>query len=228
MRPRSLVVAALAIGGVAAVLLWPKGREVDVVAVARGPLAQSVVATGRIATPARIAIGSPLAATVLEVTVREGDVVKPGQLLARLRADDAAALVAQAAAAQAEAEARLVQIEKVGQPVAAQQLAQAEANLKVAAAEAERARQLVAQGFYAQSKADDAARNQANAVAAASAARAQLAAQQPGGTEREAARARLEQARAQLANARARAALLTLSAPSAGTVLTRKAEPGDV
>ena len=228
MRPRSLVVAALAIGGVAAVLLWPKGREVDVVAVARGPLAQSVVATGRIATPARIAIGSPLAATVLEVTVREGDVVKPGQLLARLRADDAAALVAQAAAAQAEAEARLVQIEKVGQPVAAQQLAQAEANLKVAAAEAERARQLVAQGFYAQSKADDAARNQANAVAAASAARAQLAAQQPGGTEREAARARLEQARAQLANARARAALLTLTAPSAGTVLTRKAEPGDV
>ena len=103
MRPRSLVVAALAIGGVAAVLLWPKGREVDVVAVARGPLAQSVVATGRIATPARIAIGSPLAATVLEVTVREGDVVKPGQLLARLRADDAAALVAQAAAAQAAA-----------------------------------------------------------------------------------------------------------------------------
>ena len=36
--------------------------------------------------------------------------------------------------------------------------------------EAERARQLVAQGFYAQSKADDAARNQANALAAASAA----------------------------------------------------------
>ena len=138
------------------------------------------------------------------------------------------AKVSAEAAAQAEAEARLVQIEKVGQPVAAQQLAQAEANLKVAAAEAERARQLVAQGFYAQSKADDAARNQANAVAAASAARAQLAAQQPGGTEREAARARLEQARAQLANARARAALLTLSAPSAGTVLTRKAEPGDV
>ncbi|MCK6388334.1 MAG: efflux RND transporter periplasmic adaptor subunit, partial [Zoogloea sp.] len=57
---------------------------------------------------------------------------------------------------------------------------------------------------------------------------AQLAAQQPGGTEREAARARLDQARAQLANARARAALLTLAAPSAGSVLARKAEPGDV
>ncbi|HMZ75890.1 MAG TPA: efflux RND transporter periplasmic adaptor subunit, partial [Rhodocyclaceae bacterium] len=40
--------------------------------------------------------------------------------------------------------------------------------------------------------------------------------------------ARVDQARAQLANARARAALLTLTAPSAGTVLSRKAEPGDV
>ena len=132
----------------------------------------SVVATGRIATPARIAIGSPLAATVLEVTVREGDVVKPGQVLARLRADDAAALVAQAEAARAEAEARLTQVEKLGRPVAAQQLAQAEANLKVAQAEAERARRLVAQGFYAQSKADDALRNAANAATAVDAARA--------------------------------------------------------
>ena len=65
MKPRSLIVAALAAGAVAAVLLWPKGREVEVATVTRGPLAQSVVATGRIATPARIAIGSPLAATVL-------------------------------------------------------------------------------------------------------------------------------------------------------------------
>ncbi|RTL37389.1 MAG: efflux RND transporter periplasmic adaptor subunit, partial [Rhodocyclaceae bacterium] len=60
------------------------------------------------------------------------------------------------------------------------------------------------------------------------AARAQLAAQQPGGTEKIAAEARVAQARAQLANARARAALLTLTAPSAGVVLSRKAEPGDV
>ena len=46
MKPRSLV-AALAAGAVAAVLLWPKGREVEVATVTRGPLAQSVVATGR-------------------------------------------------------------------------------------------------------------------------------------------------------------------------------------
>jgi HlyD family secretion protein len=204
-----------------------EGREVDVVAVARGPLAQSVVATGRIATPARIAIGSPLAATVLEVTVREGDVVKPGQVLARLRADDAAALVpGRRRAGRGRGAPRP---DRKGRPAGGRPAARPGRSQPQGGRRRGRAaRQLVAQGFYAQSKADDAACNQANAVAAASAARAQLAAQQPGGTEREAARARLEQARAQLANARARAALLTLTAPSAGTVLTRKAEPGDV
>ena len=228
MKARGAMLALAAAGAIAAAVLWPRGREVEVATVKRAPLTQSVVATGRIATPARIAIGSPIAATVLEIAVREGDRVAPGQVLARLRADDAAALVAQAEAARAEAEARLTQVETLGRPVAAQQLAQAEANLKVAQAEAERARRLVAQGFYAQSKADDALRNAANAATAVDAARAQLAAQQPGGTERDAARARLDQARAQLANARARAALLTLTAPAAATVLTRKAEPGDV
>ena len=228
MKRRNLILALAAAGVVAAAVLWPRGREVDVVSVARAPLTQSVVATGRIATPARIVIGSPLAATVLEVKVREGDPVHPGQILARLRADDAEALVGQATAALAEAEARFAEIESVSRPVAAQQLAQAEANRKVAVAEAERARQLVAKGFYAQSKADDALRNAANAASAADTARAQLAAQQAGGSEREAARARVDQARAQLVNARARAAQLTLTAPAAGVVLTRKAEPGDV
>lgn len=228
MRLRYVALGVAVLGAVAAAALWPRGRQVEVAEVQRAPLTQSVVATGRIATPARIAIGSPLAATVLEVTVREGDRVRAGQVLARLRSDDAVALVSQAEAALSEAQARLTQVERLGQPVAAQQLAQAEANWKVAKAEAERARQLVAQGFYAQSKADDALRNAANAASAVDAARAQLAAQQTGGTEREAAQARVEQSRAQLANAKARAALLTLSAPSAGTVLTRKAEPGDV
>ncbi|RTL37388.1 MAG: biotin/lipoyl-binding protein, partial [Rhodocyclaceae bacterium] len=98
MTRRGLILALAAAGAVAAVLLWPKGREVDVAAVRKAPLTQSVVATGRIVTPARISIGSPLAATVLEVAVREGYKVKDGQVLARLRADDAEALIGQAVA----------------------------------------------------------------------------------------------------------------------------------
>ncbi|HMV19500.1 MAG TPA: biotin/lipoyl-binding protein, partial [Rhodocyclaceae bacterium] len=192
MKRPVLSVALLAAAGLAALVLWPRGREVDGVAVRRAPLTQSVVATGRIATPARITVGAPLAATVLAISVREGDSVKPGQVLARLQADDADALVRQAAAALAEAEARLSQIATVGEPVAAQALAQAEANLHVARREAERSRQLVAQGFYSQSRVDDALRIETNARNALDTTRAQLRAQQRGGTEREAARARVD------------------------------------
>ncbi|HMZ75889.1 MAG TPA: biotin/lipoyl-binding protein, partial [Rhodocyclaceae bacterium] len=173
MKRPVLSVALLAAAGLAALVLWPRGREVDGVAVRRAPLTQSVVATGRIATPARITVGAPLAATVLAISVREGDSVKPGQVLARLQADDADALVRQAAAALAEAEARLSQIATVGEPVAAQALAQAEANLHVARREAERSRQLVAQGFYSQSRVDDALRIETNARNALDTTRAQ-------------------------------------------------------
>ena len=58
MKRRNLILALAAAGVVAAAVLWPRGREVDVVSVARAPLTQSAVATGRIATPARIVIGS--------------------------------------------------------------------------------------------------------------------------------------------------------------------------
>ncbi len=79
MRPRRAWLwglgAALVLG---AVLAWPRARTVDVVLVQEAPITQSVVATGRIATPARIALGSALAATVLEVAVREGDLVRAG------------------------------------------------------------------------------------------------------------------------------------------------------
>ena len=67
MKRRSLIVALVAAGALAAAVLWPRGRTVDVVVVAKAPLTQSVVATGRIATPARISIGSPIAVTVLEI-----------------------------------------------------------------------------------------------------------------------------------------------------------------
>jgi HlyD family secretion protein len=229
MKPRRGVLIAL--GGalvLGAAVLWPRAQAVDVVLVQQGPITQSVVATGRVATPARIALGSALAATVLEVAVREGDLVRAGQVLLRLQADDAGALIRQAEAALAEAEARDAQVRSLGEPVAARQLAQAESNLQVARAEAERARQLVAQGFYAQSRVDDALRNEANAQAALEVARVQLRAQRPEGSEQAAARAKVAQAREALANARARAALLTLRAPADGVVLTRKAEPGDV
>ena len=63
------MLALAAAGAIAVAVLWPRGRDVDVAVVKAAPLTQSVVATGRIATPARIAIGSPIAASSDETRV---------------------------------------------------------------------------------------------------------------------------------------------------------------
>ncbi len=212
----------------AAVFALTRPREADVAIAQKRALTQSVVATGRAATPARIELGSQVTAIVTAVTVRESDRVARGQALVKLKSADAQAAVEQARAALAEAQARARQLDSVAEPVAVQALRQAEANLRVARAELERAQQLVAQGFFSPSKLDDARRNHDNALAAAASARAQRESNRSGGTERVAAQARVSQAQAALEAAHARLALLSLAAPADSVVLTREVEPGDV
>jgi HlyD family secretion protein len=207
--------------------LWPRGREVEVVAVERGPIVQSVVATGRIATPAQIAVSSQIAARIESIVVREGDAVRAGQPLVRLRDDEARAVLASARAALREAEARSAQLRTVQRPVAEQQLVQAQATLTAAERELERARELVARSFVSHSRLDDAQRQADSARAALASARAQAQGLREGGVEADLARARIEQARASLASAEARLDTLVLRAPADGTVLVRHAEPGD-
>ena len=125
------VVLGVVLAGLA---LWglQRAREVEVVAVTRGPVVQSIVATGRVDTPARITISSQSAARIEEVLAREGDRVSAGQPLVRLRSDEAQAALEAARAALREAEGRQRQLERVQRPVAEQQLAQARANLEAA------------------------------------------------------------------------------------------------
>ena len=223
--PLLLLGAAL----IAAVVIYfaPRAKVVDVVAAERGPLVQSIVATGRVATPARIEISSQLAARIERIAVREGDRVRAGQLLVQLRSDEATAGLAAAQAALSEAQDRIRQIAQVQRPVAVQQLAQAEANLDAARNEVERVRDLLARKYVSQTRADDAERLLATASAAALAARAQADAVREGGIEIELARSRLAQARSNVAMAKARLELLELTAPAQALVLTRSAEPGD-
>ena len=205
----------------------PRAREVDFVAVERGRIVQSIVATGRIETPARIELSTQVAARIEAIEVREGDRVDRGQVLVRLRSDEAEASLAAAQAALREAEARLTQIEQVQRPVATQQLAQARANLSAAERELERARDLVARGFVSQSRIDEAQRLVDTARATTDSARTQVDGLRVGGVESELARSRIAQARASLASAEARLDTLVLRAPADGVVLTRLAEPGD-
>jgi HlyD family secretion protein len=64
-----VVLAAVALG-------TTRGVPVRTVAVTRGAIAKSVVATGRVEARARIDLGSEVTATVREVRVREGDRVR--------------------------------------------------------------------------------------------------------------------------------------------------------
>jgi HlyD family secretion protein len=221
-----LLLAGVILAGLA-FYFTPRARVVDVVAVERGPLVQSIVATGRVATPARIEISSQLAARIESIAVREGDRVRPGQLLVQLRSEEATATLAAAGAALAEATDRIRQIAQVQRPVAEQQLAQAQANLELAEHELDRTRDLLARNYVSQAKADDAERALATTRAAVLAARAQAEAVREGGIEVELARSRLSQARSNVAAAQARLELLALTAPAQAVVLTRSAEPGD-
>ncbi|MEN9315609.1 MAG: hypothetical protein RIS35_2002 [Pseudomonadota bacterium] len=222
-----LLLAALAVLALAVFFLAPRGLTVDVVTAVRGPVTQSVVASGRIATPARITISSQLAARIDRVPVREGDQVRAGQLLVQLRSEEADAALDSARAALAEAQGRARQLRDVQRPVAEQQLVQASAALRLAEQELQRAHDLRARGFVAQARVDEAERSLASARASELAAQAQARANLDGGVEGELVRTRLAQARAALEAAQARRELLALRAPADAVVLTRLAEPGD-
>lgn len=204
------------------------GKRVETQGLERGDLVETIVATGRIITPARVALGPQMAGTLAEVRVREGDTVKAGQLLARLVADEPQAASEQSARAVAEAEARLIQQETVLHPVAEQARHQAAASQKLAEQEFKRISQLVESGFYSPSKLDESRRSLDNARAVLRAATAQAAAGAVTGADTLVLETRLEQARAAQALAQARLAQTRLIAPADGLILGKWAEAGDV
>ena len=224
--------SALAAGvlAVAAVGLWAsqRGVAVQVVPVARAAIVQSVVATGRMNAPARIDVGAEITATVQDVRVREGDVVKAGTLLLRLSDAEARAAVTQARANLAEALNRATQQSTVAEPVARQTQAQAAAAYTSAQQDYQRTRELVAQGFYAQQKLDDAQRALDTAASALESARVQARANLAHGVEPALAAARVGQAQAALEAALARLARTQITSPVDAVVLARNVEPGSM
>ncbi|WP_293605617.1 efflux RND transporter periplasmic adaptor subunit [Polaromonas sp. UBA4122] len=219
---------ALVVLAAAVMLAGQRGTPVQVVAVARTGIVQSVVATGRINAPARMDIGAEVSATVLEVRVREGDRVKAGDLLVRLSDAEAHAALQQARAALAEARGRATQQATVAAPVAAQAVVQAQAAFTSAEREHQRARDLVAQGFFSQQKLDDAQRALDTARSALESARVQAQANQASGVERVLAVSRVDQAVAALEVAQARLERLSITSPVDAVVLNRTAEPGSM
>jgi HlyD family secretion protein len=227
-RWRILGALALVAGAGYALFLAAAGPRVEVAQVARRDVVQSVVASGRVATPYRVDIGSQIVGTVAEVPVEQGQAVKAGQALVLLESSEALANVKQAEVAVAQAEARLRQLREVQLPVAGQALRQAQANLANAQSQYERNKRLAESGFVGQSALDDARRNVDVARTQVEQARKQVETAQPAGSDTAVAVAALEQARATLVAARAKLGYTTIAAPWDGVLIARDVERGDV
>jgi HlyD family secretion protein len=230
--PKSRWWWAAAIGAVIALALasWLASRGVaaDAVAARSGPLVRTLQFSARVATLSRVDIGSTLTGRVAQVMVREGDQVKAGAPLVRMEQDEHQAALAQAQAAERQAEARLAGLRSTGRMSARALLEQAQATLVAAQAELARVQQLVAQGFVSASRVDDARRAVEVAQAQRQAAAAQSQANAERGTELVQAQAQLNAARAATAAARARLTQTTLLAPADARVLSRDVEPGQI
>lgn len=217
MKRRALFVAIVCL--LLAILVWvltlkTLGPSVAGYEVTARPLVQTVVATGRVSAVSRAQVGSPVTGVVVERRVREGDMVKPGDILAVLRADDLEAAVR-------EAQAALAQLQQSTRPQAQAALREAEAQLTQASREARRRRELYEQQAISREEMERATQAETVARAATEQARLNLQSLMAGNPNETAARARLASAQAQLAKT-------TIRAEVAGAVLTRNAEPGDL
>ena len=196
--------------------------------VVRGTLLRSVVATGRVTTPYRVAVGSQITGTVADIPVREGQAVALGQVLVRLEASELQAGLAQAQSAVTQAETQLRHLHDVTLPVAIRTLAQSEATLLNAQRQFSRSEQLQASGFATRAALDEVRVARDVAEAQMEAARIQLAGNTTGGTDDVLAQSVLTQARATQRAAQARLEYATIAAPVAGTLIARSVERGDV
>lgn len=220
----AIVIAAFGWGGTRMV----RGPTVPAYVVSRGPLVQTVVASGRVESPRRVEIGSQVTGTVSSIPVAEGQAVKAGDLLIALDESEARAAVEQARYAVAQAEAKLAQLEVTGRPMAEQAMRQAEVTFRNTDKQLARSRELFAKGFIGQAALDDAERARDVAESQWQAAQVQHRSQLEGGSERRLDEAAVAQARANLQAAQAKLEQMTIEAPVAGTLIARNVERGNV
>lgn len=213
IRYKYIVLILLLLLAAFGVFRWWQGPQVTGYTLELMPLVQSVVATGQVITVSRAQVGSEVTGVVLERRVKEGDRVKPGDLLVVLKSDELAAQVRQA-------EVALNELATNRRPQASAELASAKAQLEQASREATRRRNaeagiLSAEEIEQAVEAERVARNNYETV------RLKAAALAPGQVEEASLREQLSVAQAQLAKTKIRATV-------AGTVLTRDVEPGDL
>jgi HlyD family secretion protein len=198
--------------------------------------ADTVVLTagGYIIPRHRIDIASKVSGQVEEVLFEKGDVVKAGQVLARLDDREIRAQLAQARANRQAAQARLDEALAGSRPQELQRaqatLEQAEANLRTTKLNLDRARQLNQTGVWAKQALDDAQNNYDVAVAQAKVAHEnyELTRIGPRKEQIELSRAQVAEADAAIRGLETQLEYTVIRAPVDGTILDRAVEKGEM
>ena len=211
--PWPWVLGALLLAGGAAALLLPRKTEVQATAVLAAYPSQQyaeLTASGYVVAQRRAAVASKGTGRLVELTVREGSLVKQGDLIGRLDASDVQAAIGATQAGVVQAQAAKAQAEAA--------LGQGRAELANAEVELKRQQALQAQGFISPQAVDGADRRLA-------VARSALASQQAAITS---AQAGIAQSLAQVRVQQVNQANTEIRAPFDGVVLVKNANVGDM
>lgn len=203
------------------------GTPVTSYAVTRTALQQTVVASGRVATPQRVSVASVLAGRVAAIPVLEGQTVLRGQLLIALDDQDLQSAFAQAQSGAAQASAALRKQRELALPSAVQALASAQSQQNLAFQQLGRIADLRKRSFVSQMQLEEAQRNFDVAQTQTRTAVLTVHANAVGGSDALAAQASLAQAQANVQQAGVKLAQNAILAPVSGTLISRKVEPGD-
>jgi RND family efflux transporter MFP subunit len=207
------LILALVAAAALAYALAPRKVEVQTTSVLTSYPSQQyaqLTASGYVVAQRRAAVASKATGRLVELRVREGSVVRAGELIARLDASDVRASITVAQAGQRQAEAAVRQAEAA--------LRQAQIEHANAATELKRSEALLAQGFVS-AQALETARTRAEAAQAA------VASAQAG---IDTARAAVGQAAAQVGVQKVNADYAEIRAPFDGVVLVKNANVGDI
>jgi HlyD family secretion protein len=228
-RPRVALVLALLVA--CAGLVWwlaGRGRRVETAVVNRGTLVRTVVTSGRVEAPERTMLSAEIGGRVVEIAVEEGQRVERGQLLVRLDDERERDALAEARAALAETETRLARHRTTDLRVKLAAESRALAEVEQAERHFERTKKLIEAGALATQELDEARRSRETSAAELRRARAETQSASPGGADVRVLMAAIRRAQAAVRSAESRLEDAALRAPSAGEILERSVELGDV
>jgi membrane fusion protein, multidrug efflux system len=198
---------------------------VEVAPVTQGLVEDRITRNGDIAPECQVTIYSKVQGWVDEINVREGDLVKTGQVIATLDKREAEATVAQAQANLDAATARLEHVQATAQEMVQSQLLHAKANMELARVDLERNQSLKEKNLIAQQTLDQATMRHDVAKAAYDLATNSVH-KKTWESEIALARAQVSQAKATLDLNRAQLGNLIIVSPMNGGVTKRFVDPG--